>query len=370
MLKIGIVGAGGMRASAFKIGLESTGQAKVTAICDFSTPTLEKRALEWNAVAYTDFFKMLDSADLNAVILSTPVTVHTEQAIAALKKNIHVYSEIPAASTMEECKQLVDAVKHSKATYCLGENMVYMREYMAVENMIKKGIFGDIYYMQGEYLHDIKSFFKISPWRKALMAYNNGVTYGTHSLGPMLLWMSNDRINQVLCTGTGHHYLDPETNKQFIQEDGCMMLCKTVQGRTVDIRVELLSTRPYELNYRLQGTEGVYENLHSWTQGKSRVWAKTLDVDNNPDEWLDFEKKYNEYVPKIWHEVPKEIMETTTHWGIDYVTMREYVAHLNGIRPFRIDIYKAMDLTLPGIISTMSINQGSIWMDVPDSRNW
>ena len=370
MFKIGIVGAAGMRAGAFKIGLESTGKARVTAICDFAGDKLEERAREWGAKAYTDYIEMFDKAELDAVILSTPVTVHTEQAIAALERNIHVYSEIPAAATMEECERLVDAVKRSKATYCLGENMVYMREYMAVENMIKKGLFGDVYYMQGEYLHDIKFFFELSPWRKTLMAYNNGVTYGTHSLGPMLIWMPEDRIDRVLCTGTGNHYLDEATGKPFIQEDGCLMICRTAQGRSVDVRVELMSTRPYELNYRMQGTEGVYENLHSWTHGESRVWAKGLDHANQSDEWLNFESIYEDYVPEIWREVPEEIMRTTTHWGIDYVTMREYVAHLCGERPFRVDIHKAMDLTLPGIISTMSINQGSVWMDVPDSRKW
>ena len=370
MLKIGIAGATGLRASAFPPGLASTGKARVTAVCGSAGPKLEKVSREWNATAYTNYLDMLDRADLDAVILSTPVTLHTEQAIAALERNIHVFSEIPAAATMDECERLVDAVKHSKATYCLGENMVYMREYMAVENMIKQGLFGDVYYMQGEYLHDIKFLFDASPWRKTLMAYNNGVTYGTHNLGPMLIWMPGDRIDRVMCTGTGHHYLDESTGKPFVQEDGCLMICRTAQGRSVDVRVELMSTRPYELNYRMQGTMGVYENLHCWTHGESRIWTKSLDGAGQPDEWLDFEKICEDYLPQVWREVPEEIMRTTTHWGVDYVTMREYVAHLLGERPFRVDIHKAMDLTLPGIVSTMSINQGSVWMDVPDSRKW
>lgn len=371
MLKIGIVGAAGMRAGAFRVGIESTGKAVISAVCDVSKEKVEALAAEWGIEAYTDYIAMLEQAGLDAVILSTPVTVHTAQALEALKRNIHVYSEIPAAASLAECKELVAAAKASKATYVLGENMVYMREYMTVENMVNAGLFGDIYYMQGEYLHDIKEFFEISPWRKEVLAGVNGITYGTHSLGPMLIWMQGDRISKLMCTGTGHHYTDPVTGGPYAQEDGCLMVCKTEQGRSVDIRVEMMSTRPYGLNYRMQGTKGHYENVHNWDDGFSRVWYEAAHKEGaSRDVWMEFDSLAEEYVPEIWREVPKEIMETTTHWGIDYVTMREWVAHLCGERPFRVDIHKAMDLTLPGLISTMSIENDSQWMEVPNSRDW
>lgn len=369
MIRIGIVGTG-MRGGAFKTGVDSTQEARITAVCDVSPAAVHKYAEEWNVRGYTNYEEMLDDARLDAVIIATPVSIHVDQAIAALRRGVHVYSEIPAAATLEQCRRLVEAVKQSSASYVLGENMVYMKEFMTVENMIAAGLFGEIYYMLGEYLHNIKDFFALSPWRKTLMAYQNGVTYGTHSLGPMLIWMPGDRVNRVLCTGSGRHYIDEATGKPFLQEDGCLMLCKTEQGRAVDIRVELLSTRPYALNYRMQGTAGSYENLHEWTKGLSRVWCEGFRRDGDQDTWMDFDALAKEFVPAIWREVPKSIMETTTHWGIDYVTMREWIAHLCGERPFRVDIHRAMDLTLPGIMSTESIDGGSAWVDVPNSRDW
>lgn len=370
MLKIGIAGASGMRAGAFKAGIESTGKAMIYAVCDIAKSNINEIAAQWGAKGYCNYVEMLDSVKLDAVILSTPVTVHTQQAIEALKRGIHVYSEIPAASSLEECKLLVSAANDSKATYVLGENMVYMKEYMTVENMINAGLLGQIYYMQGEYLHDIKAFFEMSPWRKDVLAGINGVTYGTHSLGPMLIWMKDDRIEKLMCTGSGHHYKDIKTKKPFAQEDGCMMVCKTAAGRSVDIRVELMSTRPYALNYRVQGTKGMYENLHEWTKGTSRIWCEKLFKGGDREAWMAFEDHCADYIPDIWRDIPKEIIENTTHWGIDYVTMREYVAHILGERAFRVDIHQAMDLTLPGILSTQSINNGSVWIKVPNSREW
>ncbi|MGI6687988.1 MAG: Gfo/Idh/MocA family protein [Christensenellales bacterium] len=368
MIKIGIVGTG-MRAKAFKAGIDSMTDAAVTAVCDVSEKAVLSYSDLWKVKSYTDYIDMLDNEQLDAVIISTPVSIHVEQSVQALARNIHVYSEIPAAATIEECKLLVEAAKKSRATYVLGENMVYMKEYMTIANMIHDGLFGQVYYFLGEYLHDIKSFFEISPWRKSLMAYKNGITYGTHSLAPMLIWMKDSTIKKVLCVGSGHHYLDPVTGKPYIQENGCLMVCKTDSDCTIDIRVELMSTRPYSLNYRLQGTKGAYENYHDWTKSSSRIWIDQCSSGSS-DEWQDFGICSYDYEPDIWKKLPKTLMEESTHWGVDIITMQEWIAHLRGERPFAVDIYKAMDITLPGIISTQSIEQGGIWLDVPNSREW
>ena len=105
MLKIGIVGATGLRASAFKTGIESCGRAKITAICDLSQEKVDALARDWGVKGYTDYTTMLDDAKPDAVIVSTPVFAHVEQSVAALRRGIHVYSEIPAAAAMEDCKK-------------------------------------------------------------------------------------------------------------------------------------------------------------------------------------------------------------------------------------------------------------------------
>lgn len=369
MTRIGIVGTG-MRAKAFKAGIDLMPGAMVAAVCDVSPKAVSSYCDSWNVKGYTDYVNMLDNEPLDAVIISTPVSIHVEQSIQALARNIHVYSEVPAATTLDECKLLVDAVKKSKASYVLGENMAYMKEYMTIANMINDGLFGEVYYFLGEYLHDIKSFFEVSPWRKAFMAYNNGITYGTHSLAPMLIWMKNTTIRSLLCTGSGRHYFDSSTGEPYPQENGCLMICKTESGCTIDIRVELMSTRPYSLNFRLQGTKGVYENYHDWTKSSSRLWIDKYASSGSSDEWQDLESYSLDYVPDIWKKLPKTSQEDSTHWGVDIITMREWISHLRGERPFAVDVHKAMDITLPGIISTQSIDQGGVWLNVPDSREW
>jgi len=60
MLKIGIVGAAGMRAGAFRVGIESTGKAVISAVCDVSKEKVEALAAEWGIEAYTDYIAMLE----------------------------------------------------------------------------------------------------------------------------------------------------------------------------------------------------------------------------------------------------------------------------------------------------------------------
>ena len=86
---------------------------------------------------------------------------------------------------------------------------------------------------------------------------------------------------------------------------------------------------------------------------------------------MDFEKLAGDYVPKAWKEITADFKMDIWFEAIDYVMMRNYVASYYGEEEFIAGgIHEAMDLTLPGIISTESINNGSVWLDVPDSRDW
>lgn len=370
MLNIAVVGAAGQRAAAFKLGIESTGRARVKAVCDVNCDKLDDAAALWGVKEkFTDYQEMLEKADVDVVMIGTPSNLHASQAIYALQNGKHVYSEIPAGLSMDECRQLVESCKTAKGSYVMGENVCYMKEYMVIEEMVNRGLFGELYFAQGEYLHDLKKLFETSRWRRDLLVGVNGITYGTHSIGPILEWMKGDRITRLSCTGTGHHYVD-ENSRSYAQENGCLMLANTVQGRTVEIRVDMLSTRPYGLNFRLQGTKGTFESIHDWTGGRTRMWAEDICGGGDREKWVDFSEIEKDYIPEIWRDVPKSVVQESTHWGIDYVTIREYIGYLYGQNVFKAGIHEAMDMTLPGLVSQESICEDGKWLEVPDTRNW
>ncbi|WP_127589125.1 Gfo/Idh/MocA family protein [Paenibacillus koleovorans] len=364
-LRIGIAGAGG-RPRAFSQALAMHPRVTVAAICDASEDKLRAVSQLYGAQAqsFLSYEDMLEQTELDAVIIGTPMQAHAPQSLLALEQHLHVISEVPAATDLEQCRQLVEAVKHSRGRYLMAENVNYFKQMMLVKAMIRAGLFGELYYAEGEYLHESKELNELTKWRRSWQTGVNGITYGTHSIGPILDWFEGDRISQVSCIGGGHHYADA-SGRAYEQENTCVMLARTEQGRLIKIRQDLLSERPTTLNYQLQGTQGCYESdrFDFWN---GKFYSKTFGEDKK--EWKDMRTVEAEYLPKAWAELPED--QVVNHGGSDYVMMCDILAQLTGEKALTINIHQAMDMTLPGLVSQQSIGRSGEWVDVPDSRWW
>jgi len=119
-------------------------------------------------------------------------------------------------------------------------------------------------------------------------------------------------------------------------------------------------------NYSLQGTRGCYESARS-PQEWHKIWLADLCEDKNV--WMDLGQLEEEYMPEMWREPPEEAL-LAGHAGSDYFVVLDFVHSIIEGTPSPIGIHKAMDMTLPGLISQASIAAGGAWMEVPDSRTW
>ncbi len=364
-INVGIVGSAG-RGRSFKIACETSGILKIHAVCDINEEKLEESRIALGAEEkYLDYHEMLEKSDIQAVIIGTPMQFHAEQSIAALEKGIHVLSEVPAAVSIDECKKLVHAARKSKAIYMMAENYTYIKPNVIVKELVRRGLFGQLYYAEGEYIHELKQLNEITKWRRKWQTGINGITYGTHSLGPILQWMYPDRVEKVCCAGSGHHYRDPRGNL-YENEDSCVMLCKMKSGALVKIRVDMLSDRPHAMkNYQLQGTDGCYESARAHGE-RNRIWLKSICKGM---EWMDIEQLEEEFLPQEWKQ-QAEIAMKTGHGGGDFFEVMDFADAINGERKCPIGIDEAMDMTLPGLISQQSIINNGAWIEVPDPRNW
>jgi predicted dehydrogenase len=315
---------------------------------------------------YTSYEAMLDRSDVDAVVIGTPMPHHAPQAILALERGIHVLSEVTAAVSLEECRALVAAANRSSAVYMMAENYTYIKSNVLVNALAHQGLFGEIYYAEGEYLHELKPLNEITPWRRIWQTGIDGITYGTHSLGPILQWMAGDRVTRVCCAGSGHHYVDPRGDP-YENQDTCVMLAQTARGALIKIRVDMLSERPHAMtNYALQGTQGCYESARSAGE-RHKIWLADLCEDKNA--WMDMDVLEADYLPAMWRNPPEAALQAG-HGGGDYFEVLDFVRSIVEGVPCPIGIHEAMDMTLPGLVSQMSIAQGDVWMDVPDSRTW
>ena len=369
-IKVGIVGACA-RGASFKLGCDAVG-LDITAACDINADGLDAAAARLGArEQYTDYETMLAKAGLDAVIIGTPMPLHVPQAIAALQRGIHVLCEVPAGVSLDECRALVKAASDSTAVYMMAENYAYTKLSVLVRELVRQGEFGTTYYAEGEYLHELKELNEITKWRRTWQTGIAGVTYCTHSLGPVLQWMPGDRVTKVCCVDAGQRYTDPRC-EPFAQTTP-VMLCKTANDALIKIRVDMLSDRPHAMhNHVLQGTDGSYESGRGGPVDQPKLWLRSL---SDEPRWFDLNELLanddfvGKHLPEAWRNPPAEALKAG-HGGGDYFEVLDFMNAVTGAAPCPIGIHEAMDMTLPGLISQQSVLEGGRWINVPDSRKW
>lgn len=363
---IKIAFAGVHRASAYFRSFQVHPDTEIVALCDLNEETLAQAGQALSiSQRYTVFERMLDEARPDAVVVSTPMQFHVPQSIAALQRGVHVLSEVPAAVSVDEARWLVAEAGKSEAIYMMAENFPYMRPNMMVSAMVEAGVFGEVFYTEGEYIHELSALHHTAEgrptWRYYWQVGVNGCTYPTHSLGPCLQWVK-ERPERISCIGSGR-WTDPE----HAMEDTVLLMCKTASGKLIRIRVDMLSKRPHSMhNYTLQGTKGAYESARRPGEGN---WVWLEDYCDDPNEWVPLETFEDEFLPDIWRDPPREAVEAG-HGGGDYFVTLDFVDAVKGIKPPATGVHEAMDMTLPGLVSQESIARGGEWLEIPDSRHW
>jgi predicted dehydrogenase len=366
---LAVVGAAG-RGASFRPVIDAIDGVRVRAVCDIREDALtEARGLLGAESAYTDYEEMLETGRVDAVLIGTPMPLHVPQSIAALERGIHVLSEVPAGVSIKECKDLVRAAKAGAALYAMAENYIHPRFIALVTALVRAGLFGDTYYAEGEYLHELKELNETTPWRRKWQTGIDGITYPTHSLGPILEWMPGDRVVEVCCAGSGHHYRDPRGDL-YENQDSVVMLCRMASGGLAKVRVDMLSDRPHAMNnYQLQGTDGAFESARAPGE-RHRIWLRALNPER--DRWLDLmaiEKELASYLPAGWRE-DEAAAQAAGHGGGDYYVVADFVNAIRQGKQPAVGIHRAMDMTLPGLVSQQSILENGRWLPVPDSRDW
>jgi predicted dehydrogenase len=362
-LKVGISGA--PRGRSFLSAFRSAADTEVTSICDIDGARLVEIADSCGIPnRYTDYGEMLRNEDLDIVVVATPMQLHVPQSVEALGRGVNVLSEVTAAVSLEQCEQLVGAVRASDAKYMMAENYCYMRPNVLVRSMVSQGLFGEVYFGEGAYIHDVKQMHRDAQgrptWRTKWQVGKRGCTYGTHSLGPVLQWF-DDSVAWISCVGSGVH-----TNPEHVMDDCVIMLCRTTGGALIKIRLDMMSNRPHNMvYYAVQGTKGCYEAPRGFGD-EPKVWLD--DHSDGKVEWRslwDFEK----YMPKMWKDPPEEALKAG-HGGGDYFQIRDFVDSILKDGDPEIDVYRAMDFSVPGIISERSILDHGQALSVPDFRKW
>jgi myo-inositol 2-dehydrogenase / D-chiro-inositol 1-dehydrogenase len=140
---VGMIGTGN-RGSYVMTGVIKQPGVKVVAVCDTKPDRLDKAATTANAATFTDYRRLLERKDIDAVFISTPPDLHVEMAIAALKAGKHVYCEKPVGLTPESIKDLMRVAKQSKTVFQAGQQMRSMQRIAQTVQKIQEGVIGKV----------------------------------------------------------------------------------------------------------------------------------------------------------------------------------------------------------------------------------
>jgi predicted dehydrogenase len=143
LLRIGIVG-GGIRGRMYAQSLHGFPNAEVAAICDLNLQAAEKVASPFGLHAYPDHRSMLDDAELDAVIVATPDFAHTDVAVDAANRGLHLLIEKPVATTSEDVARIAEAVEGGGVECMVGFENRWNPAIRHLRQLSESGQFGSV----------------------------------------------------------------------------------------------------------------------------------------------------------------------------------------------------------------------------------
>ena len=298
----------------------------------------------------------------NAIVVASNASLHVQHSIQAMEAGCAVLCEVPGAYTADESWRLRECVQRTGQFYMLAENTCFWDFFRYFRKWIVEGQFGAISIAEGEYLHYLPNTMltsegAVSPsqvkregitdavptWRAAMPP----IQYLTHDLGP-LLEILDDRCVSVTCQSAASR-----SEEAPLRSDGQIALFQTAKGHLIKIMVTLNTRRPEEHRYRLFGTLGSAEWFRY--EGFARRFTHAMETKQG---WEVFPVGF----------AAREDDTTTGHGGADLKVASAFIDALGNGKPSPIDIYRAMEYHLPGLLAHQSAELGGAPVAIPDVR--
>ena len=381
--RIGIVGTGGRGTSLLKNLLAA--DAHVVALCDIvadkakAAQAMVEGAGQKAPVLYTSgdhaFEALLSRDDVDVALIATPWRWHTPIAVAAMKNGKHALSEVPAATTIDECWELINTSEQTRRHCIMLENCCYGYNETLVMAMIRAGLFGDLLYGEAAYLHDLREELFSDKgeglWRRTVHTERDGNLYPTHGLGPVAHYMGinrGDRFDYLVSMSTPSRGLaryraahvspgDPKWKERYIDGDLNTSLIKTTNGLTVNLQHDVSNPHPYDRLNCIAGTKGIF-----------RDYPPRLYLDGQPggEEWGGIDRYKQQYENPLWKREGEIARKLGGHGGMDFIMVYRLLECMRKGLPPDMDVYDAAAWSAPGPLSQMSVKNGSAPAKFPD----
>ena len=381
--RMGMIGTGGRGTDLLKNFLGA--DTEVRALCDTVTEKAQKaqslvtQAGQKSPELYTQgdyaYEQLVARDDLDLVVIATPWRWHTAMAVAAMRHGKHVAVEVPAATTIDECWQLVNTSEQTRRHCIMLENCCYGENETLVLNMVRAGLFGDLLNGEAAYIHDLRSELFANTgeglWRRAVHTQRDGNLYPTHGLGPVANYMGinrGDRFDYLVSMSTPARGLaayraehvpkgDPKWQERYIDGDMNTSLIKTANGLTINLQHDVSNPHPYTRLNTIAGTKGVFKDY------PPRIY---FDGQAGKEEYGSLDPYKERYQNSLWRKEGEIARKLGGHGGMDFIECYRLVESIrHGLVP-DLDVYDAAAWSAPGPLSQQSLAQRSGPVQFPD----
>ncbi|MCK5279257.1 MAG: Gfo/Idh/MocA family oxidoreductase [Cyclobacteriaceae bacterium] len=374
-VRFGVIGIGNRGSHLLNILLGMEG-VEIVSLCDIDKSRLEnainicenagKKKPEGYFKDEHSYKQLLNRDDIDAVIIATYWDSHAPIAVYAMEQGKYPGVEVPAALTLKQCWDLVDTSERTGIPCMMLENWSFRKDNLAVLNMIRDGLLGEMVHCHCAHSHDCIDhwFFDAEDghqrWpAKYLINYNRD-QYPTHSVGPVLSWMDincGDSIAEIYSASTASKSINaymkrkfgddhPNANLKFKQGDIVTTTLKTQNGKTIIINYDMQLPRPYDNRWMVQGTLGIYN--------EQREAVYLTDRSPKYHEWEPFKPYEEEFLHSWWKQRDKT---SGGHGGVDSLELEHFVKAVRDKTNTPIDVYDSVTMSAIVPLSGISIEK-------------
>lgn len=301
--------------------------------------------------------------DVDLVYICTEWKSHTTIAIEAMRHGKHVAVEVPAATTIAECHELVKTAETTQRHLFMTENCCY--DYFALETleMHKQGLFGEITHCEGAYIHNLAQAVSTNPphndthtnWMTHSCAAHGGNPYPTHGIGPIAQLLGfhredyMERLVSITSRGSQSNGEDPvgRINTALIQ---------THKGVSILLQLDVTTPRPYS---RIQTICGTKAYAQKYPIPTLQFYNTTTLTGSEAEEKLKEFATSNSAI--LWIEGHKMGVANEMNYAMD----ARLIQCLQKGLPLDIDAYDAAEWSSLAELTRISAEQGGKIVDIP-----
>ncbi|MEP7367988.1 MAG: Gfo/Idh/MocA family oxidoreductase, partial [Acidobacteriota bacterium] len=362
-LRIGIVGGGFGTSFFFHEHPNST----VAAVADLRPDRRARLQQTYSCpTVYNSLTDLLKDRTIEAVALFTPAPNHVRHALECFAAGKHVLSAVPAATSLDDCARLKEAVTRTGLTYMMAETSHYQQLTISARNFYREGAFGHLYACESEYHHaGLETLFFEGRERTWRYGYPP-MLYPTHCTAH-LVSVTGERLTSVTCIGWGDGdpiLRDNAYNNPFWNETA---LFQTNRGTSFRVAVWWKGAHRGTERAQYFGDKMSFFFAHPNGLGPATVrWTNLKEKDSGGfDRQGSVLEPYQE--KKWWSTdlLPAPLRHNSGHEGSHTFITHEFVTAVLAQRKPTVNINEALAYTAPGIVAHASALKGGEQMKIP-----